>query len=701
MRLLLIHIVLSSLLCAEARAQDKGEVIVVPPVDTRGGTVDDLVSPEEAHADAKAVDEAGFVSRVRVGERGGETEGLAEVLADVVGAHVRQLGGLGGFSSLSVRGAPAGHTAVLVDGVPLARLGSASADLGRFEPGSFSEIALHRGAPPAGASTASALELVTAVGPAPGGRPLLLSAGAGSFGARHLRGRWVDGDEERGTGLHLALGWAAADGDFRFFDDNGTPLNRSDDSTERRRNNGYDQIDAAARGALAPGAWDVRGGARWLWKRQGVPGGATVQSERTSLTTWSQILDVAGARDRAFGRPELTARAAAYLLAELQRYRDPDGEIGLAAQDRRYLTLGGGASAGLDADVGARQRVSGDLELRAERFSDTDLAADDARTSGRRWGVAGTLSDHVALGRVEIVPALRVELERTRPTADFSAGMPGATDRSIRSELQATPRVAALAHLTDDLSLKAGAGRFVRSPTALELYGDRGFIVGNPDLRPETGVSGDLGVVVAPARALGLIDRVYAEAAAFTSRSRDTIVLVPTAALAAGAQNLGTAIVWGGELVASARAVRAVTATAHYTLMRSRQEDTLPSYEDKELPQRPRHQLYARVDLAARAWERLGVLFADASVTSGNHLDPASLQEVPRRTLLGAGVKVELAPGLLAALEGKNLADQRVEQIELDPPPSPDLTSAPRAVSDFFGYPLPGRAFYATLQWEH
>ena len=56
---------------------------------------------------------------------------------------------------------------------------------------------------------------------------------------------------------------------------------------------------------------------------------------------------------------------------------------------------------------------------------------------------------------------------------------------------------------------------------------------------------------------------------------------------------------------------------------------------------------------------------------------------------------------MLAGLEVKNLADARVEQVALDPPPRPDLTSVPRAIADFGGYPLPGRAFYLTLEWTH
>jgi iron complex outermembrane receptor protein len=688
----------------------EGEVILVPPVETRAGKPEDLVSPEAAHRNgARGIGEAGFVTVVRLGERAGETAGVAEVLAETVGVYVRSLGGLGGFASVSVRGAPPGHTAVVVDGVPLARLGSATADLGRFEADGFERLELHRGAVPVehgGAGQASALALVSEVGPALDGRPLRVSVGAGSYGARHARARYLGGDDKGGIGSQVALGYAGATGDYRYYDDNGTPLNQADDSTRTRRNNGYDQVDATLRLAMRRGGWTVLAGSRSQWKQQGVPGTGHITSEDTSLTTWTQLADGSASRAGAFGNRRLTARIGAHLLAELQRYRDLDGEIGLLAQDRRYLTAGAGGRAGLEAAL-ERHLVSAGADLGVELFQDTDLLRGAARERGTRWQLGGALSDAIQLGpsaapdRVVLVPAVRLDLQLSRPVANPTDGVPDEMPPPRRSEVFASPRLAALARLSGALALKGNAGRYFRAPTALELFGDRGFILGNPALRSETGESADLGLVFAPTGAAGGIDRVYLEAVAFASRSRDTIVLVPTATLVTGAQNLGAADVWGGELVASGRAGRAATVTAHYTQLRSRQRDTLPSYQGKELPQRPRHQLYVRLDLAGRAWHRLAVLHGDAALASGNYLDPANLNRVPDRALFGAGIKLELVSGLIVALEGKNLADQRVDQVPLDPPPRPDLTSAPRAVSDFFGHPLPGRAFYVSLQWEH
>jgi hypothetical protein len=56
---------------------------------------------------------------------------------------------------------------------------------------------------------------------------------------------------------------------------------------------------------------------------------------------------------------------------------------------------------------------------------------------------------------------------------------------------------------------------------------------------------------------------------------------------------------------------------------------------------------------------------------------------------------------MLLGFEVRNLTDRRLTARELDPPPRPDLTSVPMALSDVAGFPLPGRALYLTAEWTH
>jgi iron complex outermembrane receptor protein len=138
---------------ASSLADDDDEIIVIRDSEK-----------SRAPGAQRALDEPAFLTEVRVEERTGESATVAGVLAESVGAQVRTLGGLGGFASLSVRGAAPGHTTILIDGVPLSRVASVGADIGRFELGSFSRLELYRGGVPVeygGAALGGALNMVT------------------------------------------------------------------------------------------------------------------------------------------------------------------------------------------------------------------------------------------------------------------------------------------------------------------------------------------------------------------------------------------------------------------------------------------------------------------------------------------------------------------------------------------------------------
>lgn len=682
--------------------------IEVDPIDVRAPRRDPGSPADEAAPDAaRALEEPAFVTVVQVQDRAGETTSLAEVLARTVGVSVRSLGGLGSFSSMSVRGAAPGHTAVLVDGVPLSRLASATVDLSRFALTSFSALTLYRGGAPAelgGGALGGALNLETRVGPAPAGQRLSVAAGAGSFGARHAHARWLGGHAR--DGYHLSLGYAGATGDFPYFNDNGTNLDPGDDTFVTRQNNGHDRVDAVARYRARRGDLTVEGGGRWSLSRQGIPGSASVQSQRTSLDTMSQLLDVRATRQRLLGSPRLMGRASAFLDLSRQHYQDLADEIGVGAQDRRYTTVAAGATGRVTADAGPGHVLSAGLEAQLDVFRERDALAsaeNDRGGHGLRTGLGLTLADEWAMGaeeRVIVRPAVRLDWLRTVPIVDRNTPLADDDALAPRNDLFIGPRLAARVRLAPGLAAKASAGRYFRAPTVMELFGDRGFVVGNPALRAETGTSADAGLVLAPAHRVGALDRIHAEAAAFALWPRDTIAFITTSGLASVARNLGNASIRGVEAGASFRLARSFTVSGNYTFLMTRQDSPLLSYDGKPLPNRPRHQLHGRVDATRELGGRRLALWGDVAVTTGNVLDAAGLSQVPARQLVGAGIKVEVVPGLLLGFEGKNLLDQRVEHIVLDPPPRPDLTRVPRAVADFFGYPLPGRAFYLTAEWQ-
>lgn len=649
-------------------------------------------APDQAARDrARALDDAPFVSILHADEHAA-TASVADAIATSAGATKRSLGGLGSFASISVRGASPGHTAVLIDGVPLAKLAQVTVDLGRFALDSFGEVELYRGTVPielGGAGVGGAVNLITKLGRGEQGERFRASLGGGSFGARHLRLHY--GDDHGRVLSALSAGYQGATGDFSFFTDNGTPLNRTDDTTLTRANNEFDQLDLGARVGDEDGTWAT--GLRLLAKRQGLPGSIAQPAGDAEMSTVDVIGD--GRYDAAIG--ESRARQVAYLLVERQALRDRAGELGLGSNDRRYTTLAGGASTIWSRLLGSARATAG-VELRGERFADADDQETRGVLSGTRTGgaVSAALDLTLAPGLV-VTPAVRVDVVRTAPTP-LVVGPDAFMDIPPRWDTVPSPRLTARAGLSDDLAVKTSAGWYVRLPTLLELFGDRGYILGSPELEPERGPMLDAGLVWAPARGLGVLDRVLVEAVAFGSRARDTIALISTAGFVARAENVGATQSYGGELVVAGRLWRTLSLALSYTRLVTEQRTIDPSFAGKAVPRTPGHQLHTRVDYAERVRGHAVGLWVDAATQSTSFLDRANFARVPGRVLLGTGVRVEALAHLGVSFAVDNLADTRV--VELPPQRAIDVP-LPMPLSDVAGFPLPGRSFYLSLDYRH
>lgn len=673
---------------------------MILPRARKAGTSDLLGESHEHAGAAVGLERSAFATVVQVEESEGERRTVSEVLARTVGVSSQSLGGLGAFSSISVRGADASHTTVLVDGVPLSRIASVTANLSQFELSSFESLELYRGGVPpelGGSGVGGAVNMRTALGPGGDGKAFQLSAGTGSYGSRHLRARWLGGERRGRKAYHLSAGYDRATGDFEFFDDGGTSLNRSDDRIRRRKNNGYDRIDLLARARW--GRWTL--GSRSSLQDQGLPGAAHDQALSARLHTAHEIVDARYQRDGVFTKSS-RFHARSFASIERQRFSDPDSEIGLLAQDSVYLTTSAGIGSGLAWEAGRHQQLLLDLDLRLDWFRESpeDLAP-GMGALGNRQAAAISLSDQLMFfeERLFLDVAVRIDGLGTRPGRDVFSMAAGA-GASAQRDWFLSPRVALRHRIGESLAIKSSGGRYLRVPTLLEIFGDRGFVLGNSELRPETGLSADLGLVWAPWQAMGPVDRIYVEAVGFGSQPEDPIVFVNRNGLAAQAVNLAGARILGTELVASMRVMRRVTLTSHYSLLDARNRSE-GAASGKQLPGRPKHRFYARADAAFEPMGRLLVVWSDAIRLSGNFVDELNVYELPPRLLFGAGIKTAIVPDLLLGLEIKNAADLRSESVALDPPPSDEFRQTPRALSDVHGYPLPGRSFYLTLQWSH
>ncbi len=599
----------------------------------------------------------------------GAHRALPEALGSIAGLHVTDYGGLGGFSTVSMRGLPSNHVAVMLDGVPLG--GAAGGfDLASVPASAVERVEAYRGQGPLllGVSApAGALNLVTLA--APHVQALRLERGAyQTWDARAALGF------ERGPFAAQLLGSGfTTRGNFTYHDRNGTELDPSDDGDSLRVNNRRDAWTGLAALRWRGGGW--RASARHLQHRRamGVPGtGAVPAANPRMVEEWSRpMLEVA--------RPARGAWPGAILSAASEtrrlRFRDTRGQLAGSPfrTDDRLLAETFAAALERPARPGwlvAQAQAS----LRRDRARlRNEVAGARLVPESRRWTRGATLDFELRpLGeRLLLHAAKRWERYEDHLRSGGIAGTVRASD--LTREI-VTPQLGARAALGLGFTARANWSESERAPDYLELFGNQGAVQGNPGLRPEAVISRDAGLGwsgrIGPAR-------VEAEGWRFSNEAEDLILLVRNSQSTLKPANVSRMENRGTELSAALALPGGLRLGGAGTWQAARDRGPVSAWRNRKIPLRPDRELHLDASLRRGA---LGLAF-DVHDVDPNYTDRRNQTLIPRRTLVGAGVTLSPARSPVAAsLDVRNLTDDRA--------------------SDLGGFPLPGRMVYLTLEWR-
>ena len=645
-------------------APPDSSVLTLPPVEIHGRREAEDPELRQWPGFARAYDVSRAYGRLRM---------VSDLLSGAVGVHVRQLGGVGSFSSISIRGAPSSQVAVYLDGVPLN-----SAQYGVVDPAdlpieALSRIEVYRGPAPSGFDSpgGGVIHLVTRQDEGAWSR---FSFGRGSYGTAKadFAAGWRG---PRSAALLVAQG-LRSDGAFRYLDDNGTPYNGADDSIAVRRNNGSGSLSLTARAEQQAGPVRFSLTHDQLALRRGVPGTGADPALHSSYRADRAITNLlVGWQREAESAPDHSLRL--YATRQRDRFADPLGELTGLRQQNDDHTRARGGQLQTTARLPLAAALRGDFEGRAERYEPSlVLPAPRGLTasSRRTWRGGLELRDAPWRDRLELSAAVR----RQSTADDFGGGppYPGALPvPPLRRRTNQNGWSAGLRVGPPALALKSTVAALARMPTLEELFGDRGGIYGNPGAKPERVLTRDVGLVSfwsAGGRRLVQPAWLESQLSAYRSEARDLLVFVQNSQRSSVAQNVSAARLEGLELGARAGWGAGLLAELSWTRSWTRDEGEAVYWRGKELPGRPRDEGLLRLGLRRARWSAS----YEFHYVSRNFLDRYNALPVGPRSLhdvsLGA-VPWPWSPEWTA--ECRNLTDQRVE--------------------DFAGFPLPGRTFYA------
>jgi iron complex outermembrane receptor protein len=607
---------------------------------------------------------------------------LPEILAQTPGVHLQSMGGLGSFTTVSIRGTTAENVRVYLDGVLLNQAAGGPVNLGNVPLASVDRIEIYRGSIPAqfaGSGMGGVVNIITKkTGKA---NTYDISATGGSFGTVAVTGRLGHSWTKVNYSLHST--YERSDNTYRYLDNNSTDLTVADDTTRVRRNNQYQLFDFQNKVDIPAGPLALTGQAGLTWSERGVPGvGTYPATHKTRFTEYRAMTEVAY-RWRELIKDHIKVEGKVYatydssIFLDTLTVNDPltplDAELATYKQNNTFRSWLAGSRHTIQYLWPPFQTVSLHLEYKYEgvEYQNRAIAGYTPVRPSYRHAVSGTIADDLSLCNEKLRLSLAWHREYVQSASSTNRFVQGLTQDAtyILDQIYDNPTIGLLYQLPHSIQLKANSGWYYRMPSTFELFGSTGKYLGNSALKPERTVTVDGGVRVQSRYLTG-------EMTGFYNRLYDLILNISNERFVkpqniAEAENYGLEATW-------ASTYHWFKASGNVSWQHPVNMSTVYNYAyyGYILPDRPQVDLFNRMEWAWRAW----TVYHEYSYIGLNYRDVNNTRLWPARHLHAAGVEYKLLSDRLK-VSGmiKNILD--------------------RSYMDLYGYPLPGRQLYLNVSY--
>ena len=634
------------------------------------------------------------VTVIEVDKRISAGADLAGVVDSAAGTVVRRLGGLGDYSSVSIRGSSVQQVQVYLDGVPLNPDGSQSINLSEFPISTFERVEVYRGNTPpqfASAPIGGVVNLVT------GKRtePTTATIAVGQHQMFRASGTVQRNTEWRKTPSDvLLLGEAfSTQADFEYFTDSGTIYNTFDDARLRRQNNDKAQLNSFGRWRLGTDRLRLTVSDAFLFREEGVPGPINSTTITPRLETQRNIVTT-----QVDGRTD----SVRWIARLWQQYRgetfaDRNGEIGAGNQAsfNKYDTIGVMSHA--DWTVGSWLVPGATVSVRRDRFQLTDLLTDTVKDPRKRLAINGSISANAWAWKdqIQCTPVMQFSWFNNEQLGTIPFGDSALAPEDQKTIFSADPRIGVRVDPSaiDGLTLKANAGSYLRPPNFTELFGDRGGTIGNSELVPEEGMQWDGGLRYV--HQTKSFVQASAEATYFSKSAENQILFIQNGQRTSLPVNFGKTHTDGVELAITLNLGDWLDSQSTGTWTRTENQSASHDVNGKQLPGIPRWEAYQGTSVHWEDRVRFGHTY---SYTAGNYWDAPNFFLAGPRAIHGLFARASHHNFSLEA-SILNLLNDTDVLMDRNPLSDQDNTSIVQPMTDFIGYPLPGRTWLLTMKW--
>ncbi|MGC8119807.1 TonB-dependent receptor [Marinobacter sp. VGCF2001] len=430
------------------------------------------VDPSQATGPVRVIQRTEFENR---------TANLADVLSTQTGVQIRQSGGLGSYSSVSLRGSTARQVQVVVDGMLLNDPVTGGVDMGKLGLHDISRIQVYPGSAPAqfahaGIGGVVVMETL--------GKDIedttRINLGGGSFDT-YKTGVFNSGSRENFY-YWVSLDRQSSNNDFEYPNKRAW-FNPNDGTNTKRRNAGYEQQAASTKLG-----WEINDTSKldalvqYNDNQQQVPSIQNWRNNRAFLDNRTLRAQLHYQQQEWLdGRLHSSHRL---IWADIdERYNNRAGQVGLGTSDTNTTTRQLGMVNTLTWLLG-NHTLSATADVAGYDYTQTDRLAARQPDDRERHRIAAAFahqwqSDDRLWRTQATYRHYRVDDESSETTGF------GAVERTDASDRYSSWQLGLSRYLSGGWTLSLGLSEEVRIPTLQELYGQQGLFVGNENLQAE------------------------------------------------------------------------------------------------------------------------------------------------------------------------------------------------------------------------
>ena len=570
-------------------------------------------------------DSSSFVSIIDSSQFQDRFISLQDVLEREAGVRVKRYGGLGSYSTLSIRGSNAAQVNIYIDGVPLNNAQGGEINLADLSFDNLERIEIYKSnAPPGlgGAAIGGSVNLVTKKGFKKGSR---VNATVGDLKTARVSSTVYDNTGE--VRYSIFAQQERSDQKFAYFNNRGTLLNPLDDIIDERKNAWFNRYNFTGNAGFEIQKTKISLLEDFTYREQGIPGPSTNQNDKVKrkysrnttaigtetpefLFKWMKLdnkIYYTGAQDHLFDPESEFSYGTPNSKADLQQFGWNILPVFYLLQYNQIIRV----MASVDRETFKRDK--------RDRFDETK----DRSSRKFRNHSLFQIQDEIRLfdKKLILVPAVTYEeyadryndttpdsfktepFKKTVYTFSFINYKGGFNWNLYKSALQ-------------KVVIKANTSTERRIPSFLELFGERGSVVGNSALKPEKSVNNDIGLEV-EANYKNITTAL--QISLFQKKIQDMILLIPNSQFSLRPENIDSARITGIEATSKLKFREFLKLDLNYTYQKAINTSDVSYLKGKYLPLRPLHDFFGKIGYLGKkietGWESeyTGAVFTDRS----------------------------------------------------------------------------------------